>query len=417
MKSFLFSRLLLWLLVLAAGTQANAQSADPSAETPQAKRVFLVTVWPGEAAYEKFGHNFILIRDPAGSLGGTGETTDYGFNWGVFDFEQKNFFWNFIQGRMKYQFAVENAAAAVDYYRQQNRRILLQELNLTPEQTARLWELLQENLRPENREYRYDYFRDNCSTRLRDMLDKALDGQLSQAMQGAPAGGRSIRWHVNRYSADSLWLHAVLNYMLGPSIDEPIDAWQSAFIPMELSAAVGGIPGLVKAEGELGPTLEKSITPWLVDGGYSPDNRRLYFYAAMAAVVVLVLAGQTRWGRIPARVAAIGLLAVVCVAWLVLVWAAAFTDHADAQWNQNLWLPVPVFVMFVLRYCLRRFWGWSKTKALLVGVFAGLLVAGVVPVMHAGLNLSFVTLAVAALALTPPPLAKPTPLSRQSETV
>lgn len=408
-------RFLIILTLLFGGVaQAVAQPVTTSEPT---KRVFLVTVWPGEAAYEKFGHNFILIRDPAGSLGGTGETTDYGFNWGVFDFEQKNFFWNFIQGRMKYQFAVESAAAAVDYYRQQNRRILLQELDLTPEQTARLWGLLQENLRPENREYRYDYFRDNCSTRLRDMLDKALDGRLSQAMQGAPAGGRSIRWHVDRYSADTLWLHAVLNYMLGPSVDEPIDAWQSAFIPMELSAAVGGIDGLVKAEGELGPVLARSMTPWLWDAGYSPDNGRLYFYGTIAAIAVMALASQSRWGRLPARVAAFALLAVVGVAWLVLAWAAGFTDHADAQWNQNLWLPVPLVMMFAVYQLLQRFFGWSKSKALLLGAFAGLLLSGAVPIMHAGLNLSFVTLAVAALAFAPPPLAKPTPLSRQSTPV
>ena len=343
-----------WLMVgmvlLAGGAAAQGSLATP--------RVFVVTVWPGEAAYEKFGHNFLLVRDGSGALsgkfGGPAEPFDYGFNWGVFDFNQKNFYVNFIQGRMKYRFEVETAAAAVEAYRQQNRRILLQELNLSEEQTSRLVQVLAENLRPENREYRYDYFRDNCSTRLRDALDKALDGKLRSAMEGAPAGDRSIRWRINRYTADTLWLHMVLNFMLGPSVDKPLDAWGSTFIPMELAESIAAIDGVVKAQGELGPTLAQSITPELADANYSRTPKLAYAMAMIALLLPVLLTSYIRrlkWLMVWIEGLYVGLLTL---AWLVLVWAALFTDHADARWNAHLFLPLIPLVMLSVAKLLRR---------------------------------------------------------------
>ena len=170
-----------------------------SAATPSpfdAVHVYLVTVGPGEAVYEKFGHNMIRVVGPADALG-VRDDVDVAFNWGVFSFEQQNFIWRFIQGRMLYSTAAEDYPEQLAEYRQDDRSVWEQELNLSAKQKEQLWSRLLWNIQPSNRNYRYDYYRDNCSTRSRDMLDSVLDGQIRQQREKISTH-TTYRWHTRR---------------------------------------------------------------------------------------------------------------------------------------------------------------------------------------------------------------------------
>src|SRR4051794_5527752 len=133
--------------------------------------VSLLTMGNGEQVWELFGHTAIWIHNNA-----TGQDTV--FNWGVFDSRQPNFILHFLQGLMLYQMGGETMEQLLYNYRYFNRSVISQELDLSVPQRDSLLGLIRVNARPENLQYRYDYFVDNCSTRPRDLLDRVLGGQL-----------------------------------------------------------------------------------------------------------------------------------------------------------------------------------------------------------------------------------------------
>ena len=114
-------------------------------------------------------------------------------------------------------------------YVSENRTIEAQELDLTPAQKWALWQSLRENARPENREYLYDYFRDNCSTRVRDVVDRAVGGRVRQA--GQRPATMTFRADALRMTADFFPEYLGLDLGLGRLTDAPITLWEEAFLP------------------------------------------------------------------------------------------------------------------------------------------------------------------------------------------
>ena len=148
-----------WLLLAppAHASVANAPAANIE--------VSLITYGPGETYWERFGHDAIELRDA-----GSGESIN--FNYGVFDFNETNFFLNFARGRMHYLMDAGPSDLDEAFYVESGRSVTRQRLNLTVDQTDALRGFLLWNLRPENAGYNYDYYADNCTTRVRDALDR-----------------------------------------------------------------------------------------------------------------------------------------------------------------------------------------------------------------------------------------------------
>ncbi|MBA3970505.1 MAG: DUF4105 domain-containing protein, partial [Gemmatimonadetes bacterium] len=185
------TRLLMMVLAAAllAPSFAHAQQ-EPGSELS----VYLLTMGPGDQVWEKFGHNAIWIHDPV-------QGTDRAYDYGRFDFNQPGFLPRFLKGRWIYSMGSGNVHEYMLAYQYANREVAAQELNLTQEQARALQHFLEWNDQPQNREYRYDYFRDNCSTRLRDALDAVIGGQLRVLTRGRPTG-TTYRWHSERLMKD-----------------------------------------------------------------------------------------------------------------------------------------------------------------------------------------------------------------------
>jgi hypothetical protein len=176
-KFYLFGCILMlaWAQAgFAAGFPEFPEISEDGAEA------WLVTFGPGEIYWERFGHNAIWLREPAAGL-------DHTFNFGYFDFDQEDFFLRFMRGHMLYFSVAQPAIREFEFYRQDNRDIRVQKLNLSPAQYGQLRDYLLNEIKPENRDYRYDYYLNNCSTRIRDALDIALDGALSSRTRNVPA--------------------------------------------------------------------------------------------------------------------------------------------------------------------------------------------------------------------------------------
>jgi len=294
-----------------------------------------MTMGPGKRVWERFGHNAIWIHDPVGG-------TDQAYNYGLFDFHQQNFLLRFIQGRMWYWMQGFPAQSYIEQYRRANRSVWVQELEMAPHARRELQEFLEWNERPENRFYHYDYYRDNCSTRIRDALDRALGGLIRRNTQSAPTG-RTYRFHTLRLTANDPPIYTGLLLALGQPVDRPISVWEEMFLPLAVREHLrkltvtgkDGVPvPLVRSE----RTLFESSDP-------APASRPpfwLPFYLAGGLLLGGVAYGLAT--RAPgSRPARLGFLLVTWV-WVLVTGAAGavlsglwgLTDHAAAYYNENI---------------------------------------------------------------------------------
>lgn len=315
-----------------------AQVTPPGTTAPipaAAPRIAIITIGPGSAVWEKFGHNMIRVTDPA-----TG--TDLAYNFGMFDFRQKNFYWNFLQGRMLYSMGGYDANRELEFYGRTGRSIQIQELTLTPGQARSLAEALARNAEPDQRNYRYDYYRDNCSTRVRDALNLALGGALEHEL--SPVRTKSTyRSETAKLTAGDPALYFGLMLLLGPATDQPLSAWEESFIPMAFAGYLAPIT-TTGAEGAAVPVVAaSSMSPARnPEFGASRDAASLLRWFLVSGVVLGGLlawaGGRSGAGRGRAPFVVLGSLWSLLsgLAGFIMVYLWAFTDHVVAYRNENI---------------------------------------------------------------------------------
>lgn len=330
--------LTLWLalcmLATAVPAIAFAQATATVAGTP-APRIGVVTMQPGTVFFERFGHDAIVVLDPA-----SGEATSY--NFGYFDPSEDDFIGRFVRGDMMYYLVALPLQQDLSYYDETGRGASVQWLDLRPDQARALAADLAERARPENARYHYDYYTANCATMVRDTLDKALGGGLHAQLSGR-SRGNTYRSESVRLASPAPWMWLGFDVGLGPFADQPLSRWQEAFVPMRLADALrqarnsDGRP-LVQSEQELLPhridpepkEFPRRWWPWLLCG---------------LAIAAGVLALRNR----PRLLAGLGLpLWLLCaVAGGLLVFLWGFSTHYAAWANRNLLLLSPLCVLLL----------------------------------------------------------------------
>ena len=329
--------------------QAEAGQAEPGqAEPGQAEpghdlTVYALTFGPGEHPFLKFGHNAILVQPSTGP--------GWVFNFGTFDFSDPELIPKFLRGRFKYWLSVGGAEPTMEAYAAEDRTILSQELALSAAQKWALWQALRENARPENRAYLYDYFYDNCSTRVRDALDRVTDGRIRAAGQ-APAT-RTLRDHALRSVADFLPEYVGLYLGLSRATDQPIDRWAETFLPEQLADLLrtvrlsdgSGERPLVKSE----KVIYQSTRP---AKPAQPPHWAIYFLGIGLMVGgALALLGRSGRRHPGARVVLGAATSVLGGLWgllgLILVCFWAFTNHKVAYANANILQFAPWAIVLV----------------------------------------------------------------------
>ena len=325
-------RIAILLVLLLAAPRLAAQSAGNAGEP--APEVWLVSYGPGEIYWQRFGHNAIWIRDPGLGL-------DHAFNFGFFDFGQEDFFLRFLQGRMLYFSAARPASEEFAAYIDENRSIRAQRLALSPDQAMDLVAYLLNEVRPENRDYLYDYYRNNCATRVRDALDRALGGVLAERFSAVPAE-QSWRDHTRRLTVDDFWLYLGLEIALGAPVDGPIDRWEEMFIPAVLADAVADM----RIAGDAPLVLEDVMLyhstlapPPAAPRAWWP--RYLLASLGLAAVAWLLTRRGPPWLAPALGRAWFGIAGLAGCA-LVFFWFG--TDHRVASLNLNLLVFNPIWL-------------------------------------------------------------------------
>lgn len=321
---------LVFLLLSPAVPAANLHT-EPGSQL----EISLLTFGPGEIYWERFGHNAIRVIDHAAE-------TDIAYNYGIFDFAEKDFVLNFVRGHMRYRIAANDTASDIAFYAQEGRWIVEQKLNLAPMQRAALLAFLETNRQPENAYYRYDYFVDNCSTRVRDALDRALDGALHGALV-ARSRGFTYRMHADRLMAPDFALMLGIDAGLGPFADRRLSAWEDSFVPMALmehlrDLRIGDAP-LIASETRLSPSR-------LTEPAYLPPALRWPFFVIGITVAMSLIVLARRAPHLFAVAAT--LIALVCgIAGLVLAALWGLTDHRSAWRNENLLLLNPLCLLLL----------------------------------------------------------------------
>ena len=146
----------------------------------------LLTCAPGEKIYELFGHTAIRYVE--------GDSIDLVFNYGMFNFNSPNFIYRFVKGETDYELGIDVYRSFEYSYRRRGSAVYEQKLNLTPDETIMLLHSLLENYKPENRVYRYNYFYDNCTTRAKDMIEKAISGTVEFEPWAEDRRNNKRRW-------------------------------------------------------------------------------------------------------------------------------------------------------------------------------------------------------------------------------
>jgi hypothetical protein len=294
-----------------------------------------MTMGPGRRVWERFGHNAIWIHDPV-------RGTDQAYNYGLFDFGQHSFLLRFIQGRMWYWMQGFPAESHLEQYRRANRSVWVQELEMAPQARRELQEFLEWNERPENRFYHYDYYRDNCSTRIRDALDRALGGRIRQNTQSVPTG-TTFRFHTLRVTANDPLVYTGLLLALGQPVDRPISVWEEMFLPLAMREQLRKLTVTGK-DGAQVPLVRSERT--LFESSNPPPPSTPPFWLPFYLGSGLLLGGVSYGLATGARRSRPARLGFLLVAWIwVLVTGIAgvvlaglwgLTDHAAAYYNENI---------------------------------------------------------------------------------
>lgn len=367
--------LLLFVALLIAVAPACAQPAQWNPGQPgETLEVSLVTIGPGRIYWQRFGHNAILVRD-------TRDGSELLYNYGIFDFTESNFLLNFLRGRMRYSMIGQEPRAELAQYASEGRWIDLQALNLAPARRAELREFLEWNRRPENAKYTYDYFLSNCSTKVRDALDRASGGALRAHTIGR-SRGFTFRMQALRLTAPDFWLARGIHAGLGPYTDRPISFWEEAFVPMELARHARDVR-IVDDSGASVPLVaaERRVAQAkLADPGEMPPQWLWGFALAGLALGALVYATSLVRAKAAARIAfgtlALGAWLLATIGGLLLLGLWLLTEHRSAWANENLMLFDPLcllllpaaFAAFRARWVPSRF---AVAVAWLVAAIAG----------------------------------------------
>lgn len=322
------SLLLILVLLVHLGNPAHAQALPLSGNATAS----VLTCGPGNEFYLAFGHSAIRITDTALGL-------DNVYNYGTFDFDTPHFYWNFARGMMNYCLSRTSFDRFEATYDHEQRAVWEQRLNLTQQEVNNLYIMLEWNYQPENRYYQYDFFRDNCATRVRDMVEASVgkktigiddweDHSYRYWLHDATAGG-CLEW----------WTLGV-DLLLGLPADHVCSPSEAMFYPLAMmwmygNAMLDATEPLVFPTKQLledtRPPLHRSFPPLAVFG---------LLFAAVA-----LLSWKHLWPKWADRVLFIVAGLVGC--FLIFMWFG--TSHWCTRWNLHILWASPLLLLIALR--------------------------------------------------------------------
>lgn len=254
-------------------------------EADSSTRISLLVCTPGDELYSSFGHSAYRVTDERYGI-------DVVFNYGTFDFNKPNFYTNFLKGIMIYSLSVEDYPSFERSYVYENRGVKELVLRLTVEQKSKLVQYLLNNALPDNRDYPYDFLRDNCATRLRDVLEIAI-GEPIVFDKSKFDTTKTFRNLIDEYTLSKRWENFGMDLLIGPPVDKPTTHLEQMFLPDYL--AKGFLHAKVPSDNGFQPLvlLEKKILSRVQGSNkfsfFTPETTIFLFLIFISVISILEL--------------------------------------------------------------------------------------------------------------------------------
>ena len=339
-----------------AGAPQNADSLGVVMPRKQPITVSLVTCYPGPEIYELYGHTALRVR---------GEGIDSVWNFGVFDFRQPNFVYRFVKGETDYMCASYPFEYFLPEYVKRGSKVVEQDLNLTQSEARSLHAMLRENALPENRVYRYNYVKDNCSTRPRDIIEKTVGVWVTYPDTVLYGTFRNEMRHYNR---NYPWYQLGIDLALGMGIDGPITAREEAFVPVELKRQMADARF---SDGRKAVTMSRVLNEGVADATLPPTpwylSPRLWCWLIGLTALFFCIRGIHR-KEIPKLVYSIWFFAIGIIGCVVAFLVFMSSHEATSPNMQMVWFN-PLQLVFAVAV-------WSRRMEIVARIMAWYNVAG-----------------------------------------
>lgn len=315
----------------------------------------MLTCGVGSQLHSFFGHSAIHVYDPKNQI-------DNIYNYGTFNFDTPNFYLKFAQGRLDYYLSVARGNGYNRFifsYEAEGRSVDMQVFNLTQDERQNVFEYLENNAKEDNKYYKYDFFFDNCATRIHEVFNASVEGlELGEPDSDWEVTFRQMMW---RYLEPQPWSQFGIDLVLGSPIDATMTVEQTMWHPQYVASIYGntlksGNPWVAKNHAIAPQLLMPSKGSWLT------PNLVFWFVFAIAMIITFL-----KWNRIggyfdAALFSTVGLLGVL----LVFMWWG--TDHVATKANYNLIWANPLHLIVPLVVC------WSKLKRKLNRFYLGMAI-------------------------------------------
>lgn len=318
--------------------------------------------------YSAFGHSAFRVSDPANGI-------DMIFNYGIFDFDQPNFYLNFTKGKLYYKLGTGSYEGYKRYYYREDRTWREHVLNITQADKQAIFEFLVDNAKPENANYYYNYCYDNCATRMRDVLSTVLGDRVSYDYSFA-SDSLSYRGLMDKYLGYQPWGDLGIDICLGSQIDEIANGYHYQYMPLYLEEALQ--TATIKNDSSSAPLIAASATiststEQPVDSAFKPIHLFVILFFVVGLITHRGIKYQANYRWVDVILFGVtGLLGC----FLLFLWFG--TDHLS-KYNYNLLWAMPlnlVGLFFLLKkskpHWLRIFFlgfGCSQVLLILLGAW------------------------------------------------
>ncbi len=327
--------------------------------------ISLLTCKPHAQIYSLYGHTAIRVVD-------TEQNTDVAINWGVFDASQPNFVAKFVLGFTDYTMSIVPTEYFLREYEYYGSPVYQQRLNLTETEKARIMKALDENYRPENRVYRYNYVYDNCTTRARDIILSNIDGKTSCVKTFLQKGDKTFRdllhWKTNKYD----WCKAGNDLVIGLRADRNAIHSEREFLP-EILAADFDSATIIRADGKQVALVDsafwllKDVQPHFEPMPDFPLTPTMFAIVILALVVAWTLYEKTKKKRLKWLDVA---FFYICGIAGLLPFAMIFSQHPFVQINLQLLVLNPLW-LFLMSPWTKWKHRWNVALVMVVLFFIG----------------------------------------------
>jgi hypothetical protein len=310
--------IILFLLIVSFTLNAQLKLTTES-------QISVLTMGPGTALNDAFGHTAIRIKDPVYKF-------DIVFDYGRYDFETEHFYLKFAQGKLDYEVIQSEFKRFFRYYQYNNRSVKEQVLNLSTAQKTALYEHLKETIKPENKSYPYDFFYNNCATKLKDDIENILDNQL--VYYPKPTFEQfSFRNLIRSDLNQNSWGSLGIDLALGSKIDQIATVEEHMFLPKYLYQLLEN--ARLKMDDSKLISASKTLNPSEATAQNNFFSSPFFILGILAFIMLLVTykdyknKTRSKWLDI-SLFAFTGVIGVI----LLLLWVA--TDHQTTAYNYNL---------------------------------------------------------------------------------